>query len=89
MPPEKRYVVLEARFRPAAAVEGAPALYSAYMVVRGEVGATSLSEAMRKAKRLQIAPIIEEKQSFWARIEAAKVLKNASLARGIYERNST
>lgn len=83
--PETKFVVLEARFRPAPGAE--TALFNCYMVVRGEVTARSAPEALRQGKRLATHPIVEEAASFWARIEAAKILKNASLARHTYGRS--
>jgi hypothetical protein len=83
--PDTKFVVLEARFRPAPGHEGT--LFNCYMVVRGEVTARSAPEALRQGKRLVTHPIVEEATSFWARIEAAKVLKNASMARNTYGRN--
>lgn len=83
VPQQQKYVVLEARFRPAisAPLDPESKLYACFMVVQGEVEARNVAQALERGKRFLRHPIVEEAASFWARIEAAKVLKNASKAR--------
>lgn len=71
---ERTYVILRARFKPARVSPTEGEFFVIYFDVAGEVKANAASIALRRAKELGvIAPIVEEKQSFWARIEAAKV----------------
>lgn len=86
--PLPKYVVLEAKYRPAAPTPLDPdsKLFVCFMVVKAEVEARTSLEALEKGRRYLSHPIVEEALSFWARIEAAKALKNASKARNVYAR---
>lgn len=78
---ERQYVILRPRYKPARVSPQEGEFFVIYFDVVGEVTATAASIALRRAKQFGfLYPVVEEKQSFWARIEAAKVLSNARFA---------
>lgn len=82
--PDNTYLLLDVRFKPAHGAAGEE-LFAAYFVVAREITAASTGAAFALAKSFHKHPIIEEKTSFWSRIEAAKALGAARLARNIYQ----
>lgn len=78
---ERKYVILRTRYKPARVSPDEGEFFVIYYDVNGEVSAPSAQAALELAKQLGVtAPIVEEKESFWARIEAAKALNNARRA---------
>jgi hypothetical protein len=85
--PQRTYVLLDVRFKPARN-PGDAELVSAYFSVAGEIEAPNLAAAFRLAKRRRSFPIIEEKHSFWSRIEAARLL-TAVASPSLYPKQGT
>ncbi len=75
--PQRTYLLLDVRFKPARNPDNAD-LFAAYFVVASEFEAQDLASAFRLAKRFRKHPIIEEKHSFWSRIEAGRAITSAS-----------
>lgn len=84
--PQRIYLLLDVRFKPARN-PGSEGQYAAYFVVASEFTAPNLEVAFALAKLGHKHPIIEEKSSFWARIEAGRATANASRANALYQGN--